>query len=279
MSVVEERLSHALLLEAASGSNDYFIPLFKSFLCLNALPSGEPCERCSSCMTSLNLEDANNRVHPDFWLVRPEGDSGYLVEQVQAWQKFMHLAKNLSPRKLLVIDNADKLVGNQTNAANAILKILEEPRPDSFLILLTASPQKLLATIRSRCLKISFREETTALAVTIGTGNEALEEIALLLTRGQLRNKSPLATTPWWKNRADRLKELGEVHQLVWRNICLQSKDNLLQGDLKNIWDRWNHFEDFLRAVKLYGNPPLHWLKLKMKIKGGVPWTTSKLFA
>ena len=59
-------------------------------------------------------------------------------------------------RKVLVIHEAERLHGNQNESANAMLKTLEEPPPSTVILLVTAVPEDLLPTIRSRCQRIDF---------------------------------------------------------------------------------------------------------------------------
>jgi hypothetical protein len=88
--------------------------------------------------------------------------------------------------KFFIIDEADLM---QLPAQNALLKVLEEPPAESYLILITASPQELLSTIRSRSQQVMFAELPADLIVPrlIGAGMDA-EDAALLarLARGSL---------------------------------------------------------------------------------------------
>lgn len=270
------KLSHALLIESANGSQAYFESFFKSFLCVKGKP--EPCGTCDSCRSNLNFNGEDNRQHPDFWFTKPEGDAGYIVDQIRDWgSKFLNLSKNLSPRKLLVVSEAEKLSGAQNGAANALLKILEEPRPDTYIILLTSKPYKMLATIRSRCLKLSFKKETS-IASRISAESPAFSEfLGLFTNQKSVGQKSELSNAMWWKDKQTRLRELDSIHGSLWEQLKVSLPD-LNDSEAMILWNRWKHFEDFIGAVKLYGNPPLHWLNFKRKVKGETPWHTSKLF-
>jgi DNA polymerase III subunit delta' len=78
--------------------------------------------------------------------------SEIIVDDVRAAINFLHLTPAESAWRVLVVDCADEL---NRNAANALLKILEEPRPRSVLILVCHAPGRLLPTIRSRCRKLA----------------------------------------------------------------------------------------------------------------------------
>ncbi len=70
------------------------------------------------------------------------------VDQVRGLQRLFATTTSMSPWRAVVIDAVDDL---ERNAANALLKNLEEPPPDTLFLLVSHSPERLLATIRSRC--------------------------------------------------------------------------------------------------------------------------------
>ena len=117
---------------------------------------GEPCDRCTSC---IKIEKG---IHPDVhWLSLdvqaadssyPTGDS-IKIEQVRQVQKDISLRPYEAKIKIFIINDADRLT---LEAANAFLKVLEEPPKDSLIILITAKPKLLPATIISRCQKLKF---------------------------------------------------------------------------------------------------------------------------
>jgi len=98
--------------------------------------------------------------HPDMrWLERlPNEKTGNLarnvsVDQVRALGDFMGLTAALSPWRVAVIDSVDDL---EKSAANALLKMLEEPPANSLFFLVSHAPGRLLPTIRSRCRRLEF---------------------------------------------------------------------------------------------------------------------------
>jgi DNA polymerase-3 subunit delta' len=99
--------------------------------------------------------------HPDMrWLERQVNEkTGNLarnisVDQVRELGEFMGLTAALSPWRVAVIDTADDLEGP---AANALLKILEEPPTNTLFFLVSNAPGRLLPTIRSRCRRLDFQ--------------------------------------------------------------------------------------------------------------------------
>ena len=97
--------------------------------------------------------------HPDFrWLERLEKPSGGLarnisVQQVRALGELFAVTPSISPWRVMVIDSADDL---EASAANALLKMLEEPPANSLFFLVSHAPGRLLPTIRSRCRRLDF---------------------------------------------------------------------------------------------------------------------------
>lgn len=110
------------------------------------------------------------------------------VDDVRRLTSFLGQRANLKSRRVVLIDAADDM---NRNAANALLKPLEEPPADTIFILVCHSPGSLLPTIRSRCRRLSLGDLTQAqgLAVMTDANPEIGEAAASLLL--QLANGSP----------------------------------------------------------------------------------------
>ena len=127
-----------------------------------------PCEACPACRRSSEREpialDGTGRKgpllrhvgdHPDlFWVERGSQDTRVRIGQIRALQAALRLRSAEGGRRAAVVADAEWL--NQ-EAQNALLRILEEPPPDTTLMLVTAQASGLLATLRSRCQKLAFR--------------------------------------------------------------------------------------------------------------------------
>jgi DNA polymerase-3 subunit delta' len=130
--------------------------------------------------------------HPDLMrLERLTKESGtelarsISVDQVRGLQRLFATTASMSPRRAVVIDAIDDL---ERNAANALLKNLEEPPPDTLFLLVSHSPERLLPTIRSRCrlLRLAPLDDdamTSALEAALPDADE--EEIAALVAIGE----------------------------------------------------------------------------------------------
>ena len=109
----------------------------------------------------VKLVDA--RSHPDFrWLERIENPKAktpgtlyrdIIVAQIRGLGEFLSLSAALSSWRVVVIDTVDEL---EASGANALLKMLEEPPPNTLFFLISHAPGKLLPTIRSRCRMLHF---------------------------------------------------------------------------------------------------------------------------
>jgi DNA polymerase-3 subunit delta' len=138
------RLAHAYLFEGPEGVGKRLtaLALARAVFCKD----GSGCGVCPAC----RKVDHNN--HPDLHLLEPDGTT-IKIEQVRNIQKELSFRPLEAPKKICLIDSADRM--NQA-AGNALLKTLEEPSGDALLILLTARPESVLSTIRSRCQRLPF---------------------------------------------------------------------------------------------------------------------------
>lgn len=129
--------------------------------------------------------------NPDFKLIFPrvlEGETKIYIDDIRDIKSFLSLKPYYGPYKFVVIDNADRMTDD---ASNALLKTLEEPAPHSIIILVTANPKLLLPTISSRCETIKFLpQKETEMADFIKQNNYKIKEEDLLfllkLARGRI---------------------------------------------------------------------------------------------
>lgn len=105
--------------------------------------------------TLLNCSPEELEHHPDYHSARPESKSRrILTEQIRALESALRQKALKGGRKVAVIHEAERL---QPQAANAFLITLEEPPPDCHIFLVSAQPELLLDTIRSRCIDVALR--------------------------------------------------------------------------------------------------------------------------
>ena len=129
--------------------------------------------------------------HPDFQrLVRlPREKTGdyarnITIDQVRGLQSLFGTTSTFSARRVVIIDAIDDL---ERNAANALLKSLEEPPPESLFLLISHAPGRLLPTIRSRCRMLRFApldDQAMAAALRDAMPEAGETEIAELVRAG-----------------------------------------------------------------------------------------------
>ena len=108
------------------------------------------------------------RSHPDLLVLEREGPDGkprriIPVDDARRLAEFFSKSPASAPHRVAIIDAADDL---NVNAANAILKTLEEPPPRGVLLMVAHAPGRLLPTIRSRCRRLAFGTLETGAAAT-----------------------------------------------------------------------------------------------------------------
>ena len=188
------RLHHAWLLSGPEGVGK---ALFAEKAALRVLAQGQG--RVDA--PGLDIPDSHQAAklmaagsHPDLMrlerLPKENSSTGELarsisVDQVRGLQRLFSTTASLSPWRVVVIDAIDDL---ERNAANALLKNLEEPPPHSLFLLVSHAPERLLPTIRSRCrqLRLSTLDSgamASALRVAAPDADEA--EIVDLVEAGQ----------------------------------------------------------------------------------------------
>ncbi|WP_010279444.1 DNA polymerase III subunit delta' [Paenibacillus senegalensis] len=140
------KLSHAYIFSgpAGSGRKRTAMALVKAIYC-----SGGQDEACGQCLECRKLEHGNQ---PGLLWIEPDGAS-IKIEQIRELQKGMAYRSTTNDRKIYVLNEAEKMT---VQAANSLLKFLEEPTSDVMAILITENGHALLPTIISRAQWLSF---------------------------------------------------------------------------------------------------------------------------
>ncbi|MDE2091874.1 MAG: DNA polymerase III subunit delta', partial [Gammaproteobacteria bacterium] len=137
-------LPHALLISGVTGTGkQHFAQSFAALALCRQPINAYPCGRCNAC------RQLAASAHPDFHRVGIDEDkTGILVDQIRELSQILALTSQHNGWKIAVVTPADAM---NANAANSLLKTLEEPSPSTLLMLVTAHSARLPATIRSRC--------------------------------------------------------------------------------------------------------------------------------
>lgn len=207
-SLRHDRLAHAYLFAGPRGSGkmEMALHLAKSLFCTEL--TGDACGECLQCR---RIEAGN---HPDVHIIVPDGAS-LKIDQVRALQKEMTMRAVEAGRKVYLLEHVDRMT---TQAANSLLKFLEEP-PDSVLaILITENSHAVLPTILSRCQILPF----SPLSAESIAGKLAAEGIAPGLARvasqitTQLAIARELSQSEWFAQLRNIVIQL--VHEMKQRN-------------------------------------------------------------
>lgn len=145
----EEQLSHAYLFYGPAHLGKFLTAHYfaNSIICQGS-GAKKPCRECESC------EQLAKNVHADVTIVNElEGKENISISQIRELQHKLSLRSFLTKYKIAIIDGADAL---SEEAANALLKTLEEPTPKTMFILVATSKESLPTTIVSRCQLLQF---------------------------------------------------------------------------------------------------------------------------
>ncbi|MGA9393774.1 MAG: DNA polymerase III subunit delta' [Azonexus sp.] len=164
-----DRLPHALLICGQRGLGKYELAqaFAKSLLCENPLQGSLSCGKCLAC----NWFEQGN--HPDYRLLQPqaladdsESEEGkkkasqqITIDQVRGLDEFFNIGTHRAGLRIIVVNPADAM---NRNTANALLKTLEEPSPNTLFLMISSEPLRLLPTIRSRCQAVPLSLPPTA---------------------------------------------------------------------------------------------------------------------
>ncbi|MDR0662018.1 MAG: AAA family ATPase [Holosporales bacterium] len=187
---VEDRLAHVLTTQGGltasllvTGPEGIGKALFaRKLACVLLSGKGTGSEKTlTACCAPLVAQEMQKGTHPDFMAFASHREEGSVaqIRQILGW-----IAKKplRSLVKVALFEDIDRL---NRNAANALLKTLEEPPEDTFLLLTSAHPERLLPTIRSRCLLVPLSPlPEKAMARVLEQHQLSLEPSSLALCAG-----------------------------------------------------------------------------------------------
>ncbi len=138
----------------------------KGILCLS---DSKPCEQCKSCIEFVNSN------HPDYYEIGLEEDENSIkIDTIRQMQRKVQELPIVSERKVYIIDDSEYMT---KDAQNCLLKTLEEPPEFVTIILIVSNENKILNTIKSRCLKLYFNNLTNEELKTYVNENLKIQEL------------------------------------------------------------------------------------------------------
>ena len=239
-----DRLPHATLLVGPEGvgKTAFSEQLAALLLCESIAPELTACGQCQAC----RWLDAGN--HPDFRRVAPDGDDDaeegvvektaektkkrsariIRIDQIRELEAFVFVGSHRNGNRVVLITEADAM---NPAAANALLKILEEPPSSVYFILVSSITKSLLPTLRSRCRVIPF-SPPDAVAATAWLATAGLEKQAARYLN--LAGGAPIRVAQW-KDQGQLAPIDALVESLIsppTDPIALAARwDGLLKGD------------------------------------------------
>lgn len=152
---------------------------------------------CGTCRTCTLFESG---THPDLINLTFSGERGATVDDIRAALEKISLKPFMGGKKVAILNDADEI---SIVGANILLKSLEEPRPDTYFILVLANPSRLPATILSRCQRLFFdRLSTDEIKEIINLrGIQEISEALTLLADGSAASLDSLqAQSEMWED-------------------------------------------------------------------------------
>jgi DNA polymerase-3 subunit delta' len=204
--VITDRLPSAIVFSGLHGIGKRLVAreIGRQLLC--DLKEAAPQGGCGTCRTCLLFESG---THPDLHTLTFSGEHGAKVDDIRVVLDKMSLKPFMGGKKIAIFNDADEI---SMVGANIILKSLEEPRPDTYFILVLANPSRLPATILSRCQRIFFdRLSTKEIKQILDLrGIQEISEALTLLADGSAASLDTLQA------QADMWEEIRNVVDKAW---------------------------------------------------------------
>ena len=252
-----QRVAHAYLFEGPEGIGKRLVALAlaRALLC----QTGQGCGDCAPC----RKVDHNN--HPDIHFLDADG-TAIKIDQVRALQQQLSLRALEGRYKICLIDGAEQF---NPAAANALLKTLEEPQPNTVIILLSSHPEKLLTTIKSRCQRLPFQRLPKQRMTDILANRLNLPEteaaVLAALSEGSFKKALGQNKDLYLEKRRDLLRALLALSS--GSTIPLFKLADELAADKEQLVEILEIFQAFFRDLLLlkHGRPETELVNLDMK--------------
>ena len=231
----QDQLNHAYLFSGFFGSLEMAQFLAKSLFCTDKV-GVLPCEKCRNCKLIEQEE------FPDVTMIKP-------INQVIKTERIRELVGQFSQsgienqRQVFIIEQAEKM---HVNAANSLLKVIEEPQSEIYIFFLTSDEEKMLPTIRSRTQIFHFKKQLKNLIVTLeqdGLVRKAASLLALF-SQSQQEMEQLAHQAGFWT--------LVDESERLFSMLLSQKKESYLQvAKLASLADDKEKQEQVLKIIEV----------------------------
>ena len=231
----QNQLNHAYLFSGYFGSLEMALFLAKSLFCTDK-QDVLPCESCRSCKL------IDQEEYPDVTIVRP-------INQIIKTERIRELVGQFSQsgiesqRQVFIIEQADKM---HLNAANSLLKVIEEPQSEVYIFFLTNDEDKILPTIRSRTQIFQFKKQEANLIFQLEKLGLVKKKARLLaqFSQSQIEAEKLLNQATFWT--------LVEESERLFSDILSKKRESYLQvAKLASLADDKEKQDQVLRILEV----------------------------
>ena len=233
------KISHAYLFCGSRGIGKTTVArIFAKAINCSAPIEGEACEKCASC-EALST--------PNMDIIEIDAASNNRVDEIRELREKIKFPPVNAKYKVYIIDEVHMLTDS---AFNALLKTLEEPPSHAVFILATTEPQKLPATILSRCVRFDFklvsRQDLTGLLKNILTDSKVTfdeDSLGLIADAGEGSARDTLSIADMcvsFCNGNLTYEKVLEVLGAIDRGVIINLNSNILSGNIGKVFEIYN---------------------------------------
>lgn len=231
----QKQLNHAYLFSGYFGSLEMALFLAKSLFCTDK-QGVLPCESCRSCKL------IDQEEFPDVTIIRP-------MNQIIKTERIRELVGQFSQsgienqRQVFIIEQAEKM---HSNAANSLLKVIEEPQSETYIFFLTNDQEQMLPTIRSRTQIFQFKKQEANLIFQLEKLGLVKKKARLLaqFSQSQIEAEKLLNQVTFWT--------LVEESERLFLDILSRKRESyLLVAKLASLADDKEKQDQVLRILEV----------------------------
>ena len=231
----QNQLNHAYLFSGLFGGLDMATFLAKSLFCTDKV-GVLPCEKCRNCKL---IEEGE---FPDVTMIKP-------INQIIKTERIRELVSQFSQagiesqQQVFIIEQAEKM---HPNAANSLLKVIEEPQSETYIFFLTSDEEKILPTIRSRTQIFHFKKQEEKLILL-------LEQLGLVKKKATLLAQLSLSQAEAEKliNQASFWTLVDESERLLTWLVAKKKESYLQVAKLVSLADDKEKQDQVLRILEV----------------------------